>query len=140
MGPPSNLHLHPMMPAPQVTLGRGGRAGRQASVVRAKSHSSKHDCVMKLALSTKKGPPGCFRIYPGRRVRGAPSLIYKLPISLSTEIGLFYPQEESTVLDLISNLLKCFLKSQSPSVPMLHRFLFLLPLPHCCITLFSLHP
>lgn len=38
------------------------------------------------------------------------------------------------------NLLKCFLKSQSPGIPVLHRSLFLLPLPHCCFTLPSLPP
>lgn len=102
MGPPSNLHPHPMMPASKVTLGRGRRAGCQASVVRTTSHSSQHDCRMKPALGMKKGPPGCFLIHSGGRVRAAQSLIHRMPISLSTEIGLFYPQEKSTVLYVTS--------------------------------------
>lgn len=64
-GAPSNLHHHPMMLAPKITLGRGRWAGQQASVVGAKSHSSQHGWMMKPTLSTKKGPPGCFLIQRG---------------------------------------------------------------------------
>lgn len=43
------------------------------------------------SLGTGKGPPGCFLIHLGGRVRGAQSLIYRMSMSLSKKNGLFYP-------------------------------------------------
>lgn len=65
-------------------------------------------------------PPHPFR----RGVRAVQSLIRRTPVSLFTEIGPFYPQEESTILHTAS-----LNASSKPSIPELHGFLLLVPLP-----------
>lgn len=134
-GAPSHLHHHPMMLAPKITLGRGRWAGRQASVVGAKSHSSQHGWMMKPTLAQRRGLQAVSSS-SGESQRSSVTSIQDAHFSVNRNQSVLSSGGKHR---FGSNLLKCF-KSQSPGVPVLYRSLFLLPLPPCCITLRSLHP
>lgn len=95
-GTPFQLPAPPRDAGAQSHSGKvDGRAGGRP-VLHELSHTAHSMAVRNWpgrSLGTEKGPPGCFLIHSGGRVRGAQSLIYRLSISLSKKKkkGLFSP-------------------------------------------------